>query len=110
MTQTVNMRGHRQNRAVLDEVFKALASAQRREILRILGEVTPDPGKTCCGPDEICGCKLSDRLGLVPSTISHHMTVLRRAGLVTGRRDGQWIYYSVCRDVLDRAAEELRRL
>lgn len=94
----------------IDDVFKALASEQRREILRILGETTPDSNKTCCAPDELCGCKLADRLGLVPSTISHHMSVLRAAGLVTARRDGKWIYYSLRRGVLDAAARELRRL
>jgi DNA-binding transcriptional ArsR family regulator len=92
-----------------DAIFKALASEQRREILRMLGEITPEPGKTCCEPDEICGCKLSDRLGLVPSTVSHHMSVLRAAGLVTARQDGSWVYYSLCRDALDRAAKELQR-
>jgi ArsR family transcriptional regulator len=94
----------------VDDVFKALASGQRREILRILGASTPDPGKTCCAPDEICGCKLSDRLGVVPSTVSHHMSVLLAAGLVAARRDGKWIYYSLRRDALDAAALELKRL
>lgn len=94
----------------LDAVYKALASEQRREILRILGEVTPEPGKTCCAADEVCGCKLSERLGVVPSTISHHMTVLRSAGLVSSRRDGQWVYYSLCRETLDAAARGLQRL
>lgn len=94
----------------LDRVFTALGSVQRREILRILSESTPEAGKTCCAPDEMCGCKLSEQLGLVPSTISHHMSVLRLAGLVTARRDGQWVYYSLCRDALDAAAQELKRL
>jgi DNA-binding transcriptional ArsR family regulator len=94
----------------LDEVFKALASEHRRKILRILGESTPESGKTCCGADEVCACKLSDRLGLAPSTISHHMSVWRTAGLVDGRKDGLWTYYTLHRDVLDEAAEELRRL
>ena len=93
-----------------DAVFKALASEQRREILRILGEATPDQSKTCCAPDELCACKLSDRLGLVPSTVSHHMSVLRAAGLVTARHEGSWVYYSLRRDALDRAAKELKRL
>ena len=91
----------------LDAVFKALASAQRREVLRILGDCTPQDGKTCCSADEVCGCKLSERLGLAPSTISHHMNVLREAGLVTARKDGLWVYYTVRRDRLCAIAEEL---
>ena len=94
----------------LYDVFKALGSEQRREILRILGDATPDPSKSCCAPDELCGCKLADRLGIVPSTISHHMSVLRAAGLVSARRDGKWIYYSLRREALDAAAHELQRL
>lgn len=92
-----------------DVVFKALASEHRREILRILGEASADPDKTCCAPDEVCACKISDRLGLAPSTVSHHMSVLRTAGLVAARHDGSWVYYSLCRDALDRAARELQR-
>jgi ArsR family transcriptional regulator len=94
----------------LDEVFKALASEHRREILRMLSEATPEEGKTCCAADEVCGCKLSDRLGLAASTISHHMSVLRAAGLVDARNDGSWTYYTLRRDVLDETARELQRL
>jgi ArsR family transcriptional regulator, arsenate/arsenite/antimonite-responsive transcriptional repressor len=94
----------------LDAIFKALASEHRREILRILGDSTPEPGKTCCGVDETCACKLSDSLGLSAPTISHHMSVLRAAGLVDGRKDGVWTYYTLRREALDEAAEELRRL
>ncbi|MCE5190612.1 MAG: metalloregulator ArsR/SmtB family transcription factor [Actinomycetia bacterium] len=100
----------RPEKAQLDAAFKALASGQRREILRILGEVIPAPGKTCCAADEVCGCKLSDRLGLAASTISHHMAILREAGLVTARKDGVWVYYSVRRDVLRDVMAELSRL
>ena len=93
----------------LDEVFKALASEHRREILRVLSQATPDHGKTCCAVDEVCACKLSDHLGLSPSTVSHHMSVLRSAGLVDGRKDGLWTYYTLQRGALEQAAAELRR-
>ena len=94
----------------VDEVFKALASVHRRKILRILGESTPETGKTCCAADEVCACKLTDQLGLAASTVSHHMSVLRASGLVDARKDGLWTYYTLRRDVLDEAADELRRL
>lgn len=92
----------------LDDVFKALASQHRREILRVLSEATPETGKTCCAEDEVCGCKISDHLGLSASTVSHHMAVLRKAGLVEGRKDGLWTYYTLNRDVLEAVARELR--
>jgi len=91
----------------LDELLKALASEPRREILHILGGSMAEPGKTCCGPDELCGCKLSDRLGLAPSTISHHMSVLVDVGLVSARPEGKWVYYALRRDVLAEAARSI---
>jgi len=91
----------------LDELLKALASEPRREILHILSASTAEPGKTCCGPDELCGCKLSDRLGLAPSTISHHMSVLVDAGLVIARPDGKWVYYALRREVLAEVARSI---
>jgi DNA-binding transcriptional ArsR family regulator len=94
----------------LDDVFNALASEHRRAILRLLSESTPQRGKTCCAVDEVCGCKLSEYLGLSPSTISHHMSVLRNAGLVSGRNEGTWTYYTLQRDVLSAAAEVLTKL
>lgn len=92
----------------LDLVFKALASEQRREILRVLGAGTPAPDRSCCVKDDVCACHLSDRLGLAASTISHHMAILRDAGLVTARKDGLWVHYGLRRDALAKAAEELR--
>ncbi len=94
----------------VDEVFRALASAQRRELLRIVAEHTSGPGRSCCSADEVCGCKLADALDLAPSTISHHMNVLVSAGLVSARKEGLWVYYRVERDALARAARELESL
>jgi ArsR family transcriptional regulator len=96
--------------AQLDAALKALASAQRREILRILVASTDIPGKTCCAEDEMCGCTLAERLGLAASTISHHMSVLRAAGLITSRKDGTWVYYTARTDVLSSVAEAVQVL
>lgn len=97
-------------RVDIDEVFKALASEHRRTILRILGETTSQADKTCCRADEVCACKISERLGLAASTTSHHLSVLRNAGLVSARKDGLWTHYTLRRDVLAEAASELRGL
>ena len=94
----------------LDAALKALSSTQRREILRVLLGRPADLEKTCCGIDEVCGCKLSEHLGRAASTISHHMTVLRDAGLVSARKDGTWVYYTVQRDVLAAVAQAISRL
>jgi DNA-binding transcriptional ArsR family regulator len=84
----------------LDLALKALASGQRREIVRLLLERAVVADKKCCAADEVCACRISDHLGLAASTISHHMAALKDAGLVTGRKDGTWVYYTVRRDVL----------
>ena len=42
---------------------------------------------------ELCVCQIIEMLGLAPSTVSKHMSILRQAGLVETRKDGRWIYY-----------------
>lgn len=96
--------------AQLDAAIKALASAQRREIVRLLLEHSTKPGRSCCGSAEVCACKLSERFGLAESTISHHMSVLKKAGLVTARKDGTWVYYTVQRNVLRAVAAAIEGL
>jgi len=49
-------------------------------------------------------------VGLAPSTISHHMSVLVEAGLVDARPDGKWVYYSLRRDVLLETAGSIARI
>lgn len=94
----------------LEAVFKALASAQRRELLRIVSAHTNRADTSCCAADEVCACKLAEALDLAPSTISHHMSVLVKAGLVSARKEGLWVYYRIERAALDRASRELESL
>jgi len=42
---------------------------------------------------ELCACEIQAALGLTHATVSHHMSVLTSAGLVTARRRGKWTYY-----------------
>lgn len=91
-------------------MLKALASEPRRDILHVLGASAPDPGKTCRKPGEVCACKLSERIGLAPSTISHHMAVLVDAGLVDARPEGKWVYYTLRRDHLREVADSITRI
>lgn len=93
----------------VDAAFKALASPHRREILRMLSAAS-EPGKACCGPDEVCACKIAERLSLSPSTVSFHMAALTRAGLVSGRKEGLWTYYTLRREMLDTLCVEIGRL
>ncbi len=46
----------------------------------------------------LCVCQVQAVLGLAPSTVSKHLTILKLAGLVEDRRDGKWIEYTLARE------------
>jgi ArsR family transcriptional regulator len=55
-----------------------------------------------------CNCELGDALHMAPNLISHHLSVLRQAGLVNVKRDAvdaRWVYYSINRQALDELNE-----
>lgn len=67
-------------------IFKALGEENRIRILKLL-----DGG-------EMCACRLLEELNIGQSTLSHHMKILCDAGIVTGRKEGKWMHYSICRE------------
>ncbi len=92
------MNGKRQDIAELAAVMKALSDPTRLMILDLLMEGVQ------------CNCYLGDRLGLPMNLISHHLKVLREAGLVRTERDqvdARWIYYSVDQGKLAELREQL---
>ncbi len=91
----------------IDAAFKALASAQRREILRMLAGCPLEAGAVCGDTGEVCACKISERLNLAASTVSHHMAALRAAGLVSARKEGTWVHYALDRAAMRQVASEL---
>lgn len=91
----------------MDAAFKALASQQRREILRMLATCPRESGAPCGASGEVCACKISERLNLAASTVSHHMGVLRGAGLVSARKEGTWVHYTLDREAIAQVASEL---
>ena len=50
-------------------------------------------------------CDLTDALDAAQSRLSFHLKVLKDAGLVTDRKDGRWVYYSLDRGALEELAE-----
>lgn len=50
---------------------------------------------------ELCVCELTYALGLSQPKVSRHLGVLRDSGIVQGRREGLWVYYSLDRDLPD---------
>jgi ArsR family transcriptional regulator, arsenate/arsenite/antimonite-responsive transcriptional repressor len=91
------------------DVLKALAHPTRLGIVQLLADKRAQgiEDETCCGADEICVCKITEIFDVSMATISHHLRLLRQAGLVEGRREGAWIYYSLRRDDLHGLARTL---
>ncbi len=78
-----------------DAILKALANPVRRDILTWLK--TPHayfeerPGHTL--EHGVCAGHIDERCGLSQSTVSSHLAVLQRAGLISATKVGQWIFY-----------------
>lgn len=70
--------------AELASLIKALADPARLRVMSIV--MAAETG-------EVCVCDLTDRLNLTQPTVSHHLKVLRDAGLVTREQRGVWAYY-----------------
>ena len=75
-------------------VFKALGDPTRLKILELL----KSRGKSCCdlvSREErgLCACDIERAVGLSQAAISHHMDLLRRAGLVHADKRGRWKFY-----------------
>jgi ArsR family transcriptional regulator len=80
-------------------MFKALSNPNRLKIFLKLAKCCPPSlkGDITLLKDEACACvgELGRDLGVVPSTVSHHIKELHRAGLILMKRDGQTIRCSV---------------
>jgi ArsR family transcriptional regulator len=57
--------------------------------------------------DEVCVCDFTDALPLNQPTVSHHLRILREAGLVTCERRGTWVYYRIASDAQSRIDDAL---
>lgn len=84
-------------------VLKALAHPIRYRIMRLLADKDHFgiADETCCERDEVCVCRIKDLFDIPAPTLSHHLKLLREAGLISGRREGVWIYYSIRPGALD---------
>ncbi|MEU9575373.1 metalloregulator ArsR/SmtB family transcription factor [Streptomyces massasporeus] len=79
--------------AELAKLFKALGDPVR---LRLLSMIASRSG------GEVCVCDLTPAFDLSQPTISHHLKLLRQAGLIDCERRGTWVYYWVLPGTLDR--------
>ncbi len=67
----------------ISAALKVVADEKRLKMLYLLAD------------GELCVCKIMAALGISQALASHHLGVLRGAGLVFDRRDAQWVYYSL---------------
>ncbi|WP_242903798.1 ArsR/SmtB family transcription factor [Actinomadura terrae] len=84
----------------LARVFKALGDPVR---LRLLSLIASRAG------GEVCVCELTPAFELAQPTISHHLKLLRQAGLIDCERRGTWVYYWLLPETTDKLAAVLTR-
>ncbi|MER5521488.1 metalloregulator ArsR/SmtB family transcription factor [Streptomyces sp. NPDC002763] len=85
--------------ADLAKVFKALGDPVRLRLLSMIAS-RGEAGEV----GEVCVCELTPAFDLSQPTISHHLKLLRQAGLIDCQRRGTWVYYWALPGVLDRLA------
>ena len=73
----------------MNAIFKALNDATRREILDLLKE------------KDLTAGEIADKFNISKPSISHHLDLLRQAGLVVSVKEGQFMFYSLNTTVMD---------
>jgi len=77
----------------MNQLFKALNDSTRRTILELLRD------------GEMTAGDIADRFHISKPSISHHLDLLKQAGLVEAEKDGQFIYYTLNTTVVDEIAK-----
>ena len=80
------------------KMFKALYDEKRLQILDMIRG------------GEKCACVILEDMQISQSTLSHHMRILCESGIVHGRKDGKWVYYSIDKEGSKRLARLLASL
>ena len=95
-------------RTVAKTVFDDRKLAQVAAVLAALGDQTRlKMVQLLAGHEALCVCELQQAFDLGQPTISHHLRILREAGVVDVDRRGTWAYYSLRRDTLRRMMRDL---
>ena len=80
------------------KLVSVLLEPQRIKILRLLRG------------GELCVCEIERSLGIAQNLVSHHLRVLREAGLVTARKEGQFVHYSRVEERIHELTQALKEL
>lgn len=67
----------------METLFSALGDSTRLKMLKLVGD------------EELCSCEVMAALELTQPTTSHHLGILERAGLLSSRRNGKWVFYRI---------------
>ena len=90
-TQITELRLSAETAEHLAGLSKALGHPVRVQIVEMLGRYE----------GEVCVCDIERHFDLTQPTISHHLRVLRKAGIIDGEQRGLWVYYRVRTGALD---------
>ena len=80
------------------EIYRALSDTNRLMIVDMLAD------------GELCACKVLEKFSITQPTLSHHMKTLCACGLVKGRKQGKWTYYSITAEGKKNAGIMLKKL
>ena len=104
-----------------DKTGKSVKTANRKKtadevsedeaalIFRALGDETRLRNVGMLEEHELCAADLLKSVSIVQSTLSHHMKILCDSGTVNCRREGRWSYYSINAEVMEKAADYLKK-
>ena len=94
----------------LDDIIKALAHPVRREILDWLKDpATQFPDQHHSTEHGVCAGQIDQRCGLSQSTVSAHLAILQRAGLISSQKIGQWHFFKRNEATVQAFLEQLRQ-
>jgi len=82
----------------LQKVFKAMGQSTRLKILMLVANRT------------LCVCELEYILGITQSAVSQHLRILKEANLVIETREGQWAFYSLNKEYLEKIAGNIKTI
>lgn len=74
----------------LTALFKALSDKNRLKVVAALMKY-----------EELCACQIIELMQVTGATVSRHMGVLIASGLIDSRKEGRWVYYRICRELIE---------
>ncbi|HEY3247232.1 MAG TPA: metalloregulator ArsR/SmtB family transcription factor [bacterium] len=84
---------------------------QRASALQALGDETRlKMVQLLARHDSLCVCEIQEAFELGQPTVSHHLKILREAGLIDSQRRGKWAYYALRREALHDVAQHIQSL